>query len=180
MFGPDEVLRFWFDPANRNRWFEPSDEFDESCRRQFAEAIEAAGIGQLDHWQASADGALALLILLDQLTRNVYRGRAEAFAHDAKARIIARSALELGHDQAVPQDRRMFFYLPFEHSEDLADQARSVALFESLGLAEPLDYAIRHQKVIERFGRFPHRNAILGRDSTDAELAFLQVPGSSF
>ena len=180
MIKPEDVLNFWFDPETKSRWFEPTDAFDDSCRQRFGQAIEAAGRGELDHWQDTAEGSLALLILLDQLTRNVYRGQAQAFAHDEKARAVARHALDSGHDAVTSQDRRMFFYLPLEHSENRADQAQSVALFEKLGQPEPLDYAIRHQVIIDRFGRFPHRNALLGRESTAEELAFLNEPGSSF
>lgn len=180
MISPKDVLDFWFDPETKSLWFQPTDAFDDSCRQQFGAAIEDAGHGKLDDWQGTPEGSLALLILLDQLTRNVYRGKAQAFAHDAKALAVACNALDAGHDAATEKDRRMFFYLPLEHSEDSADQARSVALFEKLGLPEPLDYAIRHQVIIDRFGRFPHRNAILGRECTAEELAFLKEPRSSF
>ena len=127
-----------------------------------------------------AEGALALAILLDQFPRNIYRGTPRAFAADAKARDAARNALAAGHDQAVAPFMRAFLYLPFEHSEDMADQDRSVALFRALGDEKYLGFAIGHRDVIARFGRFPHRNEILGRRSTPDELAYLRQPGAGF
>jgi len=183
-----DVLTFWFGdgPADgpRKAWFAKDAEFDRICRERFGATHAAASVGELDHWQETPAGALALTVVLDQLSRNMYRGTAAAFAQDARALAVARSAVERGFDRQLPPLRRMFLYLPFEHSEDGADQARSVALFESLRgeqwLDEAVDYAHRHRVVIERFGRFPHRNAILGRQSTTAELEYLATPGSGF
>ena len=180
-----EILDFWFagDPsARRPVWFQKDDAFDADCRR-FSEPLAAAKRSELDHWAGSAEGALALLILLDQLSRNLHRGSPEAFAADPKARAIASGAIAQGFDRALTPVQRMFAYLPFEHSEELADQDRSVALFESIRAVlgdSTLDYAARHREVINRFSRFPHRNAVLGRANTPAEEAYLAEPGAGF
>jgi uncharacterized protein (DUF924 family) len=174
------VLRFWFSSGSRTRWFEKDSAFDADIRARFAAAAAQAMAGELDHWAETPDGSLALILLLDQFPRNIHRGLPQAFAGDARARQVADAALARGYDRAMPAERRLFFYLPFEHSEDLPDQVRSLRLFEALGNEEQLDYAVRHHVIIERFGRFPHRNAVLGRASTPAELAFLTEPESSF
>lgn len=184
---PRDVLDFWFSETARTRWFEKDPAFDAECRR-FAPLVAAAADDRLAAWERTPEGCLALAILLDQLPRNLHRGSPRAFASDAKARAVAERAIARGFDRRLPPDRRAFLYLPFEHSEDLADQRRSVALFRQLaadmgGTAqaqEYLDYAIRHEQIIERFGRFPHRNAVLGRPSTPEEEEFLKQPGSSF
>ncbi len=185
---PDEVLAFWFegDPALfRDKWFKADATFDAACREKFGAALEAARAGAFDAWMATPRGTLALVILLDQFSRNIHRGTPAAFAADPKARQIAAAAVQRGDDQALGPLERSFLYLPFEHSEELADQDRSVALFEGLRgtyeLADrAIDYAERHRDVIRRFGRFPHRNAFLGRESTLDELAYLAEPGSGF
>jgi uncharacterized protein (DUF924 family) len=180
-----DVLRFWFagDPATQRKvWFEKDAAFDAACA-DFAAARDLAKAGAFDEWAETPRGGLALLILLDQLSRNLQRGTAEAFAADAKARAIARGMLARGFDPALTPVERIFVYLPFEHSEDLADQELSVRLFEALGAAiggETLDYAVRHRDVIRRFGRFPHRNAALGRTNTADEAAYLAEPGAGF
>ena len=181
--GPDAraVLDFWFREAGPEAWFKRSDAFDETCRDRFLALHEDAAAGRLDGWAGTADGALALLILLDQLPRNMFRGSPRAFATDPKARGIARDAIAAGFDLALPAERRIFVYLPLEHSEDPDDQRDCVALVrERIGDAEMIDYAERHLAIIARFGRFPHRNAILGRPSTEEEQEFLAQPGSSF
>lgn len=185
------VLEFWFGPLGhpergspRKAWFEKNEAFDAEIRRRFASVVEEAANGHLDDLAASPDGALTLCILLDQFPRNLFRGQAQAFAYDPKARSVAVAAIERGFDLLLAPVERVFLYLPFEHSEDLRDQQRAVALFQSQprvpGRDVQLDYAVRHRDVIARFGRFPHRNAALGRPSTPEELAFLQEPGSSF
>ncbi|MDC0670758.1 DUF924 family protein [Nannocystis radixulma] len=181
MSTPDAILEFWFSPQVRPKWFVRSDELDHGIREDFGELHTRAAAGALDGWAASPRGALALVILLDQFPRNMFRGTAEAFASDAKAREIANLALESGHDHDLAQEERLFLYLPLEHSEELADQERCVELMRALD-ETPLwhDYAVRHRDVIARFGRFPHRNAVLGRDSTAEECEFLMQPGSSF
>jgi|SRR5215472_446526 uncharacterized protein (DUF924 family) len=182
---PDEVLDFWFagDPAVlRKLWFKGNADFDAACSR-FGGALRDAKTGALDHWTATPRGTLALIILLDQFSRNLHRGSPEAFAADAKARDIARSAVAKGFDQVLGPVQRMFVYLPFEHSEDLADQDEAVHLFGTLRQAlgeDSIRYTERHRDVIRRFGRFPHRNAALGRISTRDELAYLAQPDAGF
>jgi uncharacterized protein (DUF924 family) len=185
MMTPHEVLDFWFagDPAaHRQVWFKSLPEFDAACSR-FADALRDARAGRFDHWTDTPRGTLALIILLDQFSRNLHRGSPEAFAADAKALGIARSAVARGFDQELGQVERMFVYLPFEHSENLVDQNESVRLFATLREAlgeDSIRYGERHRDVIRRFGRFPHRNAALGRISTPDELAYLAQPGAGF
>jgi uncharacterized protein (DUF924 family) len=182
---PSDVLDFWFegDPSQRRKkWFEKDPAFDAVCAR-FTEAVREARTGALNVWAATPKGGLALIVLMDQLSRNIFRGSAEAFAADAHAREVARGMIVSGSDRALTAFERMFAYLPFEHSEMLADQVFSVTLFEDLREAlgaDTVDYAARHRDVIQRFGRFPHRNAALGRDSTPGEIAWLAQPGSGF
>jgi uncharacterized protein (DUF924 family) len=182
------LLAFWFADGPdtfRQAWFTKDDAFDAACRDGFGTLVVPAREGALDGWADTPDGALALLLLLDQFPRNLFRGSAEAFASDAHARAIARRVvLERGFDQALAPAQRIFLYLPFEHGEALADQDLSVALFEGLrdhpAFAKPhgtIDYAWRHRIVIQRFARFPHRNAALGRESTPAEAAWLASGG---
>ena len=181
------ILEFWFGAPGspehgkkRKAWFMADDAFDAEIRAQFMDDFEAAARGDLDAMADQSTGALALIILLDQFSRNMFRGTARAFSTDPKALSIADATVVRGLDQALTDIERAFVYLPFEHSENLEDQDRSVALYEALGDAESLDYAEQHRVIIQRFGRFPHRNALLGRDSTPEETAFLQQPGSSF
>jgi len=174
MITPEEVLNFWFagDPSRwRKKWFKKSDEFDTACAR-FAEALCDAKQGLLDHWTATPQGSLALIILLDQFSRNLFRGSPESYAADARARLMARRAVARGFDQQVGSTERTFLYLPFMHSEAIADQDEAVRLFEALA-GESVRYAHHHRDVVRRFGRFPHRNAVLGRISTPEELAYL-------
>jgi uncharacterized protein (DUF924 family) len=177
---PGDVLTFWRD-AGPKCWFDKSDGFDAAIRLRFEPIHHAAARGEYDRWIDSADGALALLILLDQFPRNLYRGSAHGYATDPLARGIAADALARGHDRRVETALRPFFYLPFEHSEDLADQDRSVALCEAMkaetGDEGFLKWAIGHRDVIARFGRFPHRNRALGRATTAEEQAFLDEGG---
>jgi uncharacterized protein (DUF924 family) len=184
------ILEFWFADRARGLWFGKDSAFDAEIRRRFEAPAGEAASGRLDDWIAAPDSCLALMLLLDQFPRNMYRQSPRAFAADAEARRVADLALARGHDRATTLDRRFFFYLPFEHSEDPMDQGRSVALFRGwmeahVGPArakaeEQFVYVLRHQEIIERFGRFPHRNAILGRASTPEEEAFLSEPRSSF
>jgi len=174
------VLEFWFDPENKPHWFKQNDAFDQAIAERLGPLHGRAQAGEIDGWAVEPGGLLALVILLDQVPRNLHRGTPEAFATDAKALALARLGVDQRMDQGLDVDQRAFFYLPFEHAEDLADQERAVALFRELGNATYLDFAIRHRDVIARFGRFPHRNAILGRESSAAERQFLETPGSSF
>jgi uncharacterized protein (DUF924 family) len=173
---PAEVLTFWRE-AGRDKWFSKDDAFDHACRERFLATYEAGAAGKLAAWEASAESALALLIVLDQFPRNMFRGSARTYDADAAARGVANRAITRGFDQQVPSGERQFFYLPFEHSEAPADQERSVALFSAHGDAEGLKWAEHHADIVRRFGRFPHRNKLLGRDSTAAEQAFLDDGG---
>ena len=173
---PADVLAFWRD-AGPDRWFEKDDAFDAAIRSRFLATYEAAARGELSAWEESPEGALALLIVLDQFPRNMFRGSARSFAADPLARDVADRALTRGFDRDFPVAEREFFYLPFEHSEDAADQERCCALFRATGDAGLLKWAELHADIIRRFGRFPHRNAVLGRDSTPDEIEFLQAGG---
>jgi uncharacterized protein (DUF924 family) len=188
----DDILTFWFGPppdpgytVPHMRWFQKDPAFDAECAHRFLATHERAAAGEFLSWRDEPRSCTALLLLLDQLPRNMFRDGARAFATDPQAREVARHALARGLDTSLPPVWRWFFYLPFEHSEDPHDQRLAVSLFETLALhhrpsAEALDYARRHLDIIERFGRFPHRNVALGRASTEEEAAFLQQPGSSF
>ncbi|MGA8968292.1 MAG: DUF924 family protein [Pseudolabrys sp.] len=171
-----EVVTFW-QSAGPDRWFTKDDVFDKEIRERFFDTYEAAAAGKLSDWEQSAQGALALLILLDQFPRNMFRADARAFATDPLARAITAGAIVRGFDSQVPEELRGFFYLPFEHSEDLADQERCIALNKAIGDAENLKWAEIHAGIIRRFGRFPHRNAALGRTTTPEEQAFLDGGG---
>jgi len=170
------VLAFWRD-AGYDKWFTRNDDFDREIRERFLATHEAAALGRLADWEASAEGALALMILLDQFPRNMFRGTARAFATDKLAREIATRALDKGFDRDTPATLRSFFYLPLEHSEELADQERSLALYRALGDENNMKYADIHADIIRKFGRFPHRNEILGRQTTAEEQAFLDGGG---
>jgi len=187
-----DILAFWFGRPGelgygqpRAEWFRKDAGFDAEICSRFLPAVEAALAGDLNAWAADRQGILALLILLDQFPRNLFRGEARAFAGDEQARHLAETTLAKGWDQHLNAVEKLFVYLPFEHSESLADQERSVALFSALAAGHPgcegfLDYAHRHHEVIARFGRFPHRNAALGRPSTPEETIYLAQPGSGF
>ena len=184
---------FWFGPlddagmcgAERNAlWFQSSPETDEQLRRHFGALVEQALAGELDHWADSDDGLVALVLLLDQFTRNLYRDTARAFAGDEQALALSQANIASGHYQRLPAIHQAFLYMPLEHCEDLEVQEECVTLFEELAaitgnslLANFTRYAAAHRDVIARFGRFPHRNAVLGRDSSDAELEYLQTHG---
>ncbi len=187
---PSDVLEFWFSEQSRTLWFEKNAAFDESIRSRFEDTMRAAAAGELEHWERTAPGALALVIVLDQFPRNLYRGSARAFAADARARQVADRAINRRLDQETPLAQRHFFFLPFEHSESTADQERSIALFQAWAAAhdgpardralEQMRYVHRHAEIVQRFGRFPHRNEALGRESTPAEIEFLREPMSAF
>ena len=173
----DEVIDFWVE-AGPDRWFTKDEAFDALCRERFLLTHEAAARGDLNEWELSPRGALALCILLDQFPRNMFRGTRRAYQTDATAVMVADRAIERGHDQAIAPELRRFLYLPFMHSEDLAEQERSVTLNEALGEEDSIHWARHHRDIIAKFGRFPHRNAILGRQSTPEELAFLADEGA--
>ena len=171
-----DVLGFWFG-ADPKAWFEKNPAFDAEIRARFLPLYERAARGELKAWLENAESSLALVILLDQFPRNLFRGSARAFATDALAREAARTLVERGWDRNMSPEQRTFVYLPFEHSESLADQELSMRLFEG---NPNFEWARKHWEIIRRFGRFPHRNAALGRASTPEELAFLKEPGSNF
>jgi uncharacterized protein (DUF924 family) len=179
-----DVLDFWFgdDPQalQTDRWFRGQDTMDVLMETRFGPTLNIALAGLLDSWAATAEGALALVIVLDQFTRNIHRGTPRAFSGDAKARSIADASIRAFADRELTPVQRVFLYLPFEHSEDMEHQDRSARLFGGLAshphLQESVTAAYQHRSVIAQFGRFPHRNAILGRKSTKAELAFLAIP----
>jgi uncharacterized protein (DUF924 family) len=195
----DELLGFWFGEATddvevgqeqASLWWGKSAETDDLIAARFGQAASAAAAGTLDHWTGSPKGRLALILLLDQVPRVIHRGTQGAFAQDDKARRAAAKGLESGAERLLRPIERVFFYLPFEHSEDEQDQERSVALYKTLAAEVPeewsgpfdgyLDFALRHKAIIDRFGRFPHRNPILGRESTLEEIEYLKEPGSGF
>ena len=175
-----EVLAFWFEELTPEDWFGGGDEVDERVRQRFLALHEALRDEVPESWRTTARGMLAAVIALDQFPRHLYRGDPRAFAADPGALALATEAIERGLDRAMSTDERKFFYLPFEHSEDPAVQARSVELFATLENENTLRYALRHKEIIDRFGRFPHRNEALGRESTPEELEFLKEPDSSF
>lgn len=174
----EDVLAFWFaDPA---RWFRKDPAFDAEIHARFGALHAAIEAGEHEAWRTTPRGALAYVIALDQFARNMFRGTPRSFASDPRALAAATAAIARGDAAALTPPERVFLYMPLMHSEDLADQDRCVALFAALGIAENLAFAEAHRAVIRRFGRFPHRNAILGRPSTPEEIAFLAEPGSSF
>jgi uncharacterized protein (DUF924 family) len=173
---PEDVLTFWRD-AGPDFWFRKDDAFDDAIKTRFLSTYEAAAAGRLSSWEATAEGALALTIVLDQFPRNMFRGDARSFVADALARAVADRALARDFEPQVPEAERLFLHLPFEHSENLADQERSVALARATGDADALKWAEIHADIIRRFGRFPHRNAVLGRESTADEIAFIADGG---
>jgi uncharacterized protein (DUF924 family) len=173
---PAGILAFWRE-AGRDAWYERNDAFDAEVRRRFLALWQQAAAGRLASWEESDDGALALVIVLDQFPRNMFRGTPEAFASDAPARDVARRAIDRGADHRIDPVLLEFLYLPFMHSEHLPDQLHCVALFQDTDNAENLQYAREHADIIRRFGRFPHRNRLLGRDTTPDEQAFLDNGG---
>jgi uncharacterized protein (DUF924 family) len=181
MLTPRDVLDFWFVEHGPKDWFKKDDAFDEAIRQRFGAPVERALSGAYDAWPQTVDGGLALILMLDQFTRNLYRGTAKAFAGDDKALALAKAMIDRGDDLRLAERRRVFVYMPLEHSEDAADQALCVKLVrERLNNADFEGYALAHQRIVDRFGRFPHRNAALGRPSTAEEEAFLKEPNSSF
>jgi len=188
------VLRFWFGAPpgqppsyaqQRSLWFRKSDETDQQIRAQFETLHKRVAAGKYQHWATTSRGLLALIVVLDQFSRNMFRNTPRAFATDPQALELATSAIAQGIDQSLFPAERLFVYLPLEHSEDIQSQVRSVEKFKALAtddsdLDDTYDYALKHKAVIERFGRFPHRNDILGRESTPEEKEFLKQPGSSF
>lgn len=173
-----DLLALWFSERVRPLWFNSTREFDRELRERYLDCYRAAAAGELKSWEETPAGALALVILLDQFPLNAFRGRPESFAGEAAAREVAGRAIDRGFDRELEDERKAFLYLPFMHSESLPDQDRSVALYEAAGLTENLSFARHHRELIRRFGRFPHRNEILGRESTPAETEYLDSKGA--
>ncbi|MDP7341965.1 MAG: DUF924 family protein [Alphaproteobacteria bacterium] len=174
------VLEFWLLQIDPDKWFSRDDAVDGEIRTRFWALHQRAVAGALQRWRETPGGCLAEIILLDQFSRNLFRGDARAYAADGQAREVMDHALARGFDDGMSADERRFLYMPLQHSENAADQARSVDLFRALEDDETFHFTLRHQEIIARFGRFPHRNAALGRDSTAEEIAFLREPNSSF
>ena len=179
-FDPNAVLRFWFEEIRPADWWSVKPAFDQMIRERFAAVHGAANRGELSAWRSRPEGRLAEVIVLDQFPRNMYRGTPLAYASDPVALVLAQEAVAQKHDAALDPTRRAFLYLPFMHSESAQIHETALRLFEAPGLESNLDFERRHKAIIDRFGRYPHRNAILGRASTEEELRFLQEPGSSF
>lgn len=177
---PDDVLSFWFSEKVKPLWFKQDPEFDQEISQRFFDAYQLASAGKLDNWHQNPGSILALIILLDQFPRNMFRHNAQAFATDRQAVELTQYALAKNYEQELSTEKKVFLYMPLMHSEDFEHQTRSVELFQQLGKENNLKFAIKHQEIVARFGRFPHRNNILGRESTSAEKEFLTQPGSTF
>jgi uncharacterized protein (DUF924 family) len=177
---PQVVLDFWFTELGAEQWFAKSSILDDLIRERFLTIHKAASAGELAQWRSDAPGRLAEIIVLDQFSRNLFREQASAFAADPMALVLSQEAIGLGLDQKLDLQQRAFLYMPFMHSESLAIHNQAVDLFTAKGLEFNLAFELKHKAIIEQFGRYPHRNQALGRESTPAELAFLQEAGSSF
>ncbi len=175
---PEDILNFWFAPENKPKWYIKDPEFDKAITEKFLGYYEEATKGNLDHWQKSLAGSLALIILFDQFPRNMFRNHAKSYSTDAQALAITKSTIIKGMDKEASMEYRHFLYMPLMHSENLSDQTLSVRLFANMPSADK--HARAHMEIIRKFGRFPHRNAILGRKSTAEEIKFLDTPSSSF
>jgi len=176
----EAVLNFWFSECDEKQWFEKDDAFDQMMRDRFLSDVENALAGDYDDWVETAEGRLALILLLDQFTRNIFRDTPQAFAGDEKALALCLEGIERGYLDILKERRVWFFLLPMEHSEDIEIQKTSLPLFKKYPPEDVYQYAVAHHDIIERFGRFPHRNKILGRESTPEEIEFLKGPNSSF
>jgi uncharacterized protein (DUF924 family) len=177
---PATILHFWFTELAPAQWWRPDAQLDATIGKRFGALHEAACAGELFGWRASPEGRLAEVIVLDQFSRNIHRGTPRAFAADAMALALAQEAVARGDDAQLPVPRRAFLYLPYMHSESRLIHGEALRLFQQAGLEANLSSELQHKAIVERFGRYPHRNAILGRASTEEELAFLRQPGSSF
>lgn len=175
-----QVLDFWFAPDTKEKWFAKSDEFDLEIETQFGHTLEQALQCELWTWRESIQGRLAEIIVLDQFSRNIYRDHPASFAQDPLALALAQEAIHLGLDIDLPAEQRIFLYMPFMHSESKIIHIQALKLFEALAIPVNLDFEKKHKVIIDRFGRYPHRNEILGRESTPEELEFLKQPNSSF
>lgn len=177
---PQEIHNFWFSDRSKPLWFKKSNEFDREIKRHFLDTYYRAAAGELNHWRDDPTNALALIIVLDQFPRNMFRNQPRAFATDEQAVAVTKYGLERNYQQNLSVEEQAFLFMPLMHGENQEDQQLCVELFKELGKEDNLKFAIKHQKIIDRFGRFPHRNQILGRESTLEEKEFLTQPGSSF
>ena len=177
---PQDILHFWFNELTPKQHYAKDAALDETIRTRFGATLEAAAKCELFAWRATPQGRLAEVLVLDQFSRNVYRGTARAFAQDALALVLAQGLVASTQDRSLPLAQRSFAYMPYMHSESALVHAQAVALFSQPGLQDNLRFELRHKEIIDRFGRYPHRNKILKRESTTDELAFLSEPGSSF
>jgi uncharacterized protein (DUF924 family) len=177
---PQPILYFWFEELNPKQHFVKDAALDETIRTRFGDTLEAAAKCELFAWRTTPEGRLAEIIVLDQFSRNIYRDTPRAFAQDALALVLAQELVASGQDRSLPQAQRVFAYMPYMHSESALVHEQAVLLFTQLGIQDNLNFEQRHKAIIDRFGRYPHRNALLGRTSTPQELAFLSEPGSSF
>ena len=175
-----QVIQFWFEESSPSNWFAKDTEFDDKIKVRFLDTYWAASQCELFNWRESAEGRLAEIIVLDQFSRNMFRDSAQAFAADNLAVALCQTAIDVGADQLLPVEKRKFLYMPLMHSESLVVHELAEKMFSQPGLEDNYEYEIKHKAIIEQFGRYPHRNAILGRESTRAEKAFLKLPGSSF
>lgn len=180
MIRPDDILYFWFTECSPKDWWQKSKDFDDLVKRRFLNLYEAAAAGELSHWRTTIRGRLAEIIVLDQFPRNMFRDSGRAFAADATALVLSQEAIRAPGYERLTAEEKAFLLLPFMHSESPAVHTQAVRLFDQPGLEDNLDFEHRHKAIIDRFGRYPHRNAILGRVSTPEEIAFLKEPGSSF
>lgn len=175
-----DILDSWFSPETQPNWFAKSDQFDQSLKEKFGDILEQASKAELWSWRKNADGRLAEILVLDQFSRNIFRDTPRAFAQDSLALALAQEAISQDLDKQLSPEQRSFLYMPFMHSESKLIHEFALKLFQRLGNPENLEYEIKHKIIIDRFGRYPHRNQILGRESTEEELSFLTQPDSSF
>ncbi|MDX1706059.1 DUF924 family protein [Pseudidiomarina sp.] len=180
MPAPAEVLQFWFHELQPDQWWAKDDKLDQQIAKRFAPCLDQAAAGELAHWRDEAEGRLAEIIVLDQFSRNIYRGKPEAFMQDRVALVLAQEAIRVGAHVLLSPVQRSFLYLPFMHSESRLIQQQAAELYRDNGIDENYRFALKHQAIIERFGRYPHRNETLGRESTPAERQFLKQPDSGF
>lgn len=177
---PSDILSFWFEEIQPKDWWIKSESFDQTIHSRFGDYHEAASSGELYEWRNSAQGVLAEVIILDQFSRNIYRNSAKAFAYDPQALTLSQFAVLLKLDEELSLSERQFLYMPYMHSESKSIHQQAVPLFKALGADKGYDFELKHKEIIDRFGRYPHRNELLGRQSTSEELEFLKQPGSSF
>ena len=180
MYSYQDIITFWFDETEPKQWWGKDPEFDDLIRKRFLAVYASACRCELSPWRLQPQGRLAEIIVLDQFSRNLYRDRPEAFAQDSLALALAQEAIAVAADKEIPLERRAFLYMPFMHSESLVVHEQAVKIFSTPGLEKTLEYELKHKAIIERFGRYPHRNSILGRNSTAEELKFLKTPAASF